>query len=64
MLIAINCVVYMFESSLSDVEPNDLLSQFALVLARYAEPTDLFDYPSFLTTMFLHGGWLHLILNM
>jgi hypothetical protein len=52
ILIANNCVVYLFESSLSDVELNDLLSQFALVLARYAEPTDLFDYPPFLTTMF------------
>lgn len=64
MLIAINCVVYLFESSLSDAELNDFLSQFALVPARYTEPTDLSDYLPFFTTMFLHGGWLHLILNM
>jgi membrane associated rhomboid family serine protease len=40
------------------------LSQFALVPARYQKATDVADYLPFLTNMFLHGGWLHLILNI
>jgi membrane associated rhomboid family serine protease len=63
-LIAINCVVFLFEISLSNAQLDQLLSQFALVPERYSERTDLSDYLPFLTNMFLHGGWLHLILNM
>jgi membrane associated rhomboid family serine protease len=63
-LIAINCVVFLFETTLSEPQLEDLLSQFALVPARYADATDLADYLPFVTNMFLHGGWLHLILNM
>ncbi|MGH9810377.1 MAG: rhomboid family intramembrane serine protease [Terriglobia bacterium] len=44
---------------------------FALIPARYFAPQalgianpGLFDYLPFFSNMFLHGGWLHLILNM
>jgi len=30
----------------------------------YGDPLTLADYLPFVTNMFLHGGWLHLILNM
>ncbi len=63
-LIAINCVVFLFELSLTDAQLEVFLAQFALVPARYLGPTDALDYLPFLTNMFLHGGWLHLILNM
>jgi len=70
MLIAINCLVFLFQDSLSPDELELFLSQFALIPARYLEAfagdTDLaaVDFVPFFTMMFLHGGWLHLILNM
>ena len=63
-LIAINCIVFLFEASLSEAQLQDFLAQYALIPARYADATNLSDYLSFVTNMFLHGGWLHLILNM
>jgi membrane associated rhomboid family serine protease len=71
MLIATNCLVFLFQDSLSPDELLLFLRQFALIPARYLEAfasgdTDLaaVDIVPFFTMMFLHGGWLHLILNM
>jgi membrane associated rhomboid family serine protease len=71
MLIATNCLVFLFQDSLSPDELLLFLRQFALIPARYSEAfasgdTDLaaVDIVPFFTMMFLHGGWLHLILNM
>jgi membrane associated rhomboid family serine protease len=70
-LIAVNCAVFLFQVSLSPVELEEFLSQFALIPARYTEPAwfgegalSSDDLIPFVTMMFLHGGWLHLILNM
>src|ERR1700730_18509039 len=69
-LIAANCVVFLFEVNLSPSELNAFLYSFALIPARYFDsggfntvmsPT---DYLPFVSNMFLHGGWLHLIVNM
>jgi membrane associated rhomboid family serine protease len=70
-LIATNCAVFFFLLSLSPRELDWFLIHFALIPARYftslafgsAEPA-LLDYLPFFTNMFLHAGWLHLILNM
>jgi membrane associated rhomboid family serine protease len=64
ILIAINSVVFLFETSLSDSQLEQLLSQFALVPAHYLKSTEAADYLPFITNVFLHGGWLHLIFNM
>src|SRR6202051_2679389 len=71
MLIAINCLVFLFQDSLGPDELELFLRQFAQVPARYSEAfasgeTDLdaADILPFFSMMFLHGGWLHLILNM
>jgi len=71
MLIANNCLVFLFQDSLSPLELELFLRQFALIPARYSEAfasgeTDLaaVDFLPFFSMMFLHGGWLHLILNM
>jgi membrane associated rhomboid family serine protease len=64
VLIAVNCVFFLFELSLNHGQLEDLFTQFALIPARFQEATDVADYLPFLTNMFLHGGWLHLILNM
>ncbi|MBI3805196.1 MAG: rhomboid family intramembrane serine protease [Nitrospirae bacterium] len=70
-LIAINTAVFFYELSLSPAELEALFYRFGLVPARFSHPdwarlvglpTD--DYWPFLTSMFLHGGWLHLIGNM
>src|ERR1700738_2646411 len=70
MLIAINLFVLLIENSLSPFELEQFLSSFALIPARYSylvgHGADISpaDFLPFFTMMFLHGGWLHLILNM
>ena len=70
-LIVVNCAVFLFQISLSPAELKEFLAQFALIPARYTDPFLFGDGPlgaddliPFVTMMFLHGGWLHLILNM
>jgi len=71
VLIAVNTIVFLFQVSLSPSALERFLSAFALIPARYfgdlaaAAPAEgILDYLPFITNMFLHGGWLHLILNM
>lgn len=71
MLIATNCLVFLFQDSLNPDELELFLRQFALIPARYSEVVangenelDAADILPFFSMMFLHGGWLHLILNM
>jgi membrane associated rhomboid family serine protease len=71
LLIATNCLVFLLQTSLGPEEFEEFLRDFALIPARYTSAlaygeanlsaADLFP---FFTMMFLHGGWLHLILNM
>lgn len=71
VLIALNCAVFLIEVNLSPRALDLFLFRFALIPARYFQ-AGLFgdiasgpaDYLPFFTNMFLHGGWLHLILNM
>jgi membrane associated rhomboid family serine protease len=68
-LIALNCVVFLYQVSLSGPELEVFLLRYALIPARYFAPDapsslSVLDYLPFVTNMFLHGGWLHLILNM
>jgi membrane associated rhomboid family serine protease len=65
-LIAANGAIYLFESTLSPDELAEFVARFALIPARYAsgEAQGLADYLPFVSNMFLHGGWLHLIINM
>ncbi len=56
-LIIVNAAVFAFEVSLPDRELHALFSEFGLVPAS-------FSAASVLTSMFLHGGWLHVIGNM
>ncbi|MGZ3590935.1 MAG: rhomboid family intramembrane serine protease [Thermodesulfobacteriota bacterium] len=71
LLIVINGIIFVFEISI----PKDLLLRviylFGLVPAKYTYPKwaiihglKFDDYLSFLTNMFLHAGWLHIIGNM
>jgi membrane associated rhomboid family serine protease len=71
ILIILNGIIFVFEVAI----PKDILERtfylFGLVPAKYSYPRwafihDLpFDhYLSFVTNMFLHGGWLHILGNM
>jgi len=70
-LIAINCAVFVHETWLTPADLEEFLGRFALIPARYFNSTTGFeparapwDFLPFATNMFLHGSWLHLILNM
>lgn len=68
-LIAANTFVFVYELSLGP-QLNRLVFAFAVIPARYSTPHALVRTgPAVLiltifTSMFLHGGWLHLIGNM
>ncbi len=70
-LIAVNVAVFMIELSLSPRQLEGLLYWFGIVPARYSHPgwalwagLPVDDYWPFFTSMFLHGGWFHIISNM
>jgi rhomboid family protein len=71
LLIASNCAIFLIQLTFSPTELLEFFYRFALIPARYfgalgggrAEMA-LADFLPFITMMFLHGGWLHLILNM
>ncbi len=61
VLIAINVLVFLYEVILPDEDLARLFHDYGAI------PRDLVDgegYPTVLTSMFLHGGWLHLLGNM
>lgn len=57
LLILTNCVVFAYELTLDPFSLNELFHTYGLIPAHPEATT-------FLTSMFLHGGWLHLIGNM
>src|SRR5690349_6115365 len=57
MIIALNVLVFFYQLSLSDYELNHFISPYGIVPAHLR-------YSSLFTSMFLHGGWMHLIGNM
>jgi len=67
-IIAVNVFVFLYEISLDSFSLNHLVSTYGVVpYAWSAEgfPAALFSQgPRLITSMFLHGGWLHLIGNM
>jgi rhomboid family protein len=56
-LIVVNALVFLFEVTLTDRQ----LQLFALT---YGVVPAEFTWPTVLTSMFLHGGWLHFLGNM
>lgn len=56
-LIALNALVFFHELSLTDRQLNAFIGTYALIPAY-------FTLPSVITSMFLHGGWMHIIGNM
>ncbi len=56
-LIVVNILVFLFEASLDDYSRNAFIALYGLT-------PDHFRWTSVLTSMFLHGGWLHVLGNM
>src|SRR5438067_6643800 len=56
-IIALNALAWLFELSL----PHDVLNEFLTV---YGVVPAYFSWPTLITSMFLHGGWSHVIGNM
>ena len=63
-LIAINVLVFLFESVLPSQSQNQVVWQWGLVPTRFWESFCLAGWLPLLTSMFLHGGWWHLLSNM
>jgi membrane associated rhomboid family serine protease len=68
-IIGLNCLIFFLELA-TGPHLQQFLTTFGFIPARFfaileAHPENyLALYLPFLTTMFLHGGWLHLIANM
>ena len=56
-IIAINILIFLYEFSLDPFSQNHFIATYGIVPAK-------FQYVDLLTSMFLHGGWMHVIGNM
>src|SRR6266850_7906142 len=70
-LIAVNAIVFLCELAVGPENLERWVYLLGLVPARYSHPDwargigfPIDHYASFVTSMFLHGGWMHLIGNM
>jgi membrane associated rhomboid family serine protease len=69
-LIVINVVVFLFEVTMPEARLNQFILQWGAVPREIVQGTDLPPtinlpiYVTLLTSIFLHGGWLHLGGNM
>ena len=56
-LIALNAFAFLFELTLSD-------RQLAVFVREYGLVPATFSFQAAVTSMFLHGGWMHFLGNM
>jgi membrane associated rhomboid family serine protease len=70
-LIGVNILVFLYQLSLSEQAAEFLTHHYGLIPLRYSAPEwaqehglSPTNYLPFLTSMFLHDGWLHIIFNM
>ena len=63
-LIAINVAVFLYQAALDPVAGQQLVMRFGMVPHDLTEAAHLPSVTTPFTSMFLHGGWLHLIFNM
>ncbi|MDW8262010.1 MAG: rhomboid family intramembrane serine protease [Phycisphaerales bacterium] len=70
LLIGLNTTFFALELGLSDAALQQVFYLFGVVPARYTDPSWAswvglpHSYWPFVTSVFLHGGWLHIISNM
>jgi len=70
-IIVINILVFFFEISLNQNQLSKLIYEYGIIPARLFFPSFSAKYEfitspftTYFTSMFLHGGWLHIIFNM
>jgi membrane associated rhomboid family serine protease len=63
IIIVLNCAVFLLQSSMGSGEV-DLIEQWGLVPLRIVAGSDPLRLASVFSSMFMHGGWMHLIGNM
>lgn len=70
-LIIANALVFLFQISMTGLVGREFIYEYALVPLRYANPDwaryqglSPNDYLPFVSSFFMHGGWLHILLNM
>ena len=65
-IICLNAAVFFLELHMPSEVLNEFVFTFGVVPARYAGagPLSTIDYMDVITSMFIHGGWLHIIGNM
>ena len=63
LVIIANFAIFLYEISLSSSGFENLINRWGLTpsLVHWQQPATL---PPFITSMFLHGGWFHIISNM
>ena len=64
LLILINLVVFYFEIQLGQEGMAQLFYIFGLVPAKFMNDPSIIEFIPFVTSTFLHGGWMHVIGNM
>jgi membrane associated rhomboid family serine protease len=64
LIIAINTLVYFYQASLGPEGEKLFVERFGLIPAMLAEEHYLGSLVTPLTSMFMHGGLMHLLLNM
>lgn len=63
-LIVLNAFVFLFEIMLPEGARNQLVYSYGIIPLRVMEDLNLATAVTFLTAMFLHGGFLHILSNM
>jgi len=63
-LIIINCIVYVYQVPLPKENLAEWFHKYGLIPAKLSHGSDLSSWWTFLTTLFLHGNFLHLAGNM
>lgn len=64
LLIGINILVFVFEVRLPEAQLSALLSTNGFIPERFVQHPDLGQFATIGTSMFMHGGWSHLLFNM
>jgi membrane associated rhomboid family serine protease len=63
-LICLNAIVFIVEINLSARGLETLFLHWGIVPLRFTHPRLDANYLTFISSMFLHGGWMHIIGNM
>jgi membrane associated rhomboid family serine protease len=64
VIIGLNVLVFLFENVLNSAQLDQFIGNWGLVPTRFWTGVSLINGLTLFTSMFMHGGWWHLISNM